>query len=56
MEVKKAEGMSAGVPEWAYFGEKMGQVLPEIAQTIRLWPQHLKGEGTIWLSLKKREH
>lgn len=22
VEVKKAEGMSAGVPEWAYFGEK----------------------------------
>ena len=33
VEVKKADGMSAGVPEWAYFGEKMGQVLPEIAQT-----------------------
>ena len=53
VEVKKAEGMSAGVPEWAYFGEKMGQVLPEIAQTIRLWPQHLKGEGHYLAVLEK---
>lgn len=53
VEVKKAEGMSAGVPEWAYFGEEKGQVLPEIAQTIRLWPQHLKGEGHYLAVLEK---
>ena len=53
VEVKKADGMSAGVPEWAYFGEKMGQVLPEIAQTIRLWPQHLNGEGHYLAVLEK---
>lgn len=53
VEVKKADGMSAGVPEWAYFREKMGQVLPEIAQTIRLWPQHLNGEGHYLAVLEK---
>lgn len=31
----------------------MGQVLPEIAQTIRLWPQHLKGEGHYLAVLEK---
>lgn len=56
VEVKKADGMSAGVPEWAYFGEEKGQVLPEIAQTIRLWPQHLNGEGHYLAVLEKREH
>lgn len=53
VEVKKADGMSAGVPEWAYFGEEKGQVLPEIAQTIRLWPQHLNGEGHYLAVLEK---
>ena len=53
VEVKKAEGMSAGVPEWAYFEEEKGQVLLEIAQTIRLWPQHLNGEGHYLAVLKK---
>jgi 16S rRNA C967 or C1407 C5-methylase (RsmB/RsmF family)/NOL1/NOP2/fmu family ribosome biogenesis protein len=53
VEVKKAEGMSAGVPEWAYFEEEKGQILPEIAQTIRLWPQHLNGEGHYLAVLEK---
>lgn len=35
------------------FRGKMGQVLPEIAQTIRLWPQHLKGEGHYLAVLEK---
>lgn len=48
VKVKKAEGMSPGRPEWAYFGEEQGTEqtdLKDLADTIRLWPHLLRGEG-----------
>lgn len=46
-KVKPAEGMKTGVPAW---GEK---ALPELSDTIRLWPHHLKGEGHYLAVLRK---
>lgn len=46
-KVKLAEGMQSGVPEWGKAD------LPELADTIRLWPHHIKGEGHYLAVLRK---
>lgn len=60
-KVPLAEGMAPGVPEWAGSGSKAGGVpgsgsspsMPELSNTIRLWPHRLKGEGHYLAVLRK---
>lgn len=50
VDVRKYEGMSDGVPEWAYCGENM----EGLRHTIRLFPHQVKGEGHYLAVLRKR--
>ncbi len=61
--VPKYEGMSGGVPSWAYYGAngRIGSVLPEdndgieaLKHTIRLFPHQVKGEGHYLAVLQKK--
>lgn len=62
-KVPLVEGMKAGVPEWAKGGiasepsEEKGtenkRIADSLADTIRLWPHHLKGEGHYLAVLRK---
>lgn len=45
--VEKKDGMQAGVPEWSQ------NPAEKITDTIRLWPQYLKGEGHYLAVLQK---
>lgn len=54
-EVPLKAGMSAGVPQWAYYdGEPCGNIdALHIERTIRLWPHRLEGEGHFLAVLRK---
>lgn len=47
LKPKRAEGMSAGMPEWSTENS------PCLTDTIRLWPHRLHGEGHYMAVLKK---
>lgn len=57
--VEKCDGMSEGVPAWAYYGESSrgGFILSEdnnsLQHTVRLFPHLIKGEGHYFAVLKK---
>ncbi len=50
LEVKKYEGMSEGVPEWAHFGGHCDG----LRHTIRLFPHLVQGEGHYLAVLRKQ--
>lgn len=54
-EVPLAEGMSHGVPQWAYYGEEEAEDVStlHLERTIRLWPHQLDGEGHFLAVLHK---
>lgn len=54
-EVTLIEGMKSGVPQWAEedeIGTKADSA--SLTRTIRLWPQHLRGEGHYLAVLRKK--
>lgn len=55
VEVPLYEGMSRGVPKWAYYGEEDTQDITSlhIERTVRLWPHRLDGEGHFLAVLQK---
>lgn len=56
ISVQRYEGMSDGVPEWAYYGENSqeGNAMPALRHTIRLFPHLVHGEGHYLAVLQKR--
>lgn len=50
------DGMTAGVPEWAYYGADAAQTeadLPALSRTVRLFPHLAAGEGHYLAVLRK---
>ncbi|MDE6365832.1 MAG: RsmF rRNA methyltransferase first C-terminal domain-containing protein [Lachnospiraceae bacterium] len=55
LQAKKYDGMSAGVPAWAYDGmDSSGCSLAGIRHTIRLFPHLIQGEGHYLAVLQKQ--
>lgn len=52
VETQTYEGMTQGVPEWAYYGED-GRGTDNLKHTVRLFPHLLKGEGHYLAVLEK---
>jgi NOL1/NOP2/sun family putative RNA methylase len=50
LEIPFRPGFSQGRPEWA----EMGQSLPELRNTVRLWPHLASGEGHFIALLRKK--